>query len=131
MRRDLRLLRELRTGQVERRGRPTEYDDEALIDTYIEIEAHARLHYNGRVSVTIAAIKARVEENGRRRPLKKDDVARLRSHHMLGKREADRWRTTIFMGRPHPTWQGFERRIEQRMDELRTSGSRLFSLKKL
>ena len=121
-----RQLRELRTGQIERRGRPVEYDDEALINIYIEIEAHARVYKQRNLSAALRSISAQILENGRARTLNRGDRERLRKLHREGSYEANYWKNMLFLGRPHFKWREIERRIEARMSELRATGSRLF-----
>lgn len=122
----LRQLRELRTGRIERRGRPAEYDDEALINVYIEIEAHARAYTRGNLSAALSSISARILDDGRARSLNRQDRERLRKQHREGSYEAGYWKNMIFLGRPHFKWREIERRIEARISKLRATGSRLF-----
>jgi hypothetical protein len=125
----LRERREWKTGRRERRGRPTEYDDEALICIYVEIEAHARLKTRGKIFSLLALGNARLFEGKTSRRLNRLDRQLIRRQHQMGKREALQWKITLFMGRPHPKWSEIQRRIEKRMAELRVSPDRLFFLK--
>ena len=109
----LKHLRSMRALQQDGRGRPPKYTDEDFIAVYEEIEAHARLRAKGKVLRMLHLHSTRLgsEENPRR--LDAQERHRLRKLHQEGKREAEHWRTTLFMGMPHPQWSAIQRRIEE------------------
>lgn len=118
----LRQLKELRTGVQERRGRPRSYDDDDLIGRYIEIQALARHLTEGAVLTVLRHPNLRVTTaDGRQRRLNQQDRQRLRRQYAKGKREAEVWRDTEFVGRPHPRWAEIQRAIEARVTQLQSS----------
>ena len=125
----LKQLSAMRAAKPDGRGRHTEYTDEDHIRLYVEIEAHARLRADGKIDRMLRLHSSRVGTADSPRRLDEQERSRLRKLHQQGKREAEHWRRTRFMGLPHPQWSAIQRRIEARIEELRQPSGSLFFLK--